>query len=516
MQFTTERYLQLPARQQLVQLWLDQLCKDGPGWYRADLAPHAHHALKDFYAFLDDHDAPQRFDLQGLVNSYLRTENASVLDVARIFMMLRAAFRAFLASYDVADGLAIQEQLDTWTDQVVSRYAMARAQLTRVRDEMIAERMSDLSILNRSAALLNASLDTISVVNLAAQIGADLTGADLCIVFQREKDRLLPMASAGRVAYAHAPIDILTPRLLEPVIVDSNQQDIPLQMVRDHLGIPDVHAMTCSPLRAGNAVIGKLTAIYLQPQHFTAQQISLREIFASHAGQALRNAQLYERLGDLTAAQERQRIAMEMHDTMLQTLVTLNINLHVARSLSEQEQWPQVRDCLEVAHRLGKAAVDEGRETLRNLNNGCSCGQESLVDVIQSEMILFAEQTGIHPQLVKNGRELPRVTRTVRHHVRRLLGESFNNIQRHAQASEVVVALDDNGSELLLEVRDNGLGFIPDEVDEQVSFGLAGMRERARLINAHFEVHSAPGQGVAICIRVPYDRDQPRANSDFS
>lgn len=516
MQFTTRRYLQLPARQELVQLWLDQLCKDGPDWYRADLAPHAHHALKDFYCFLDDHDAPQRFDLQGLVNSYLRTENASVVDVARIFMMLRAAFRVFLTSYDVADGLTILEELDQWTDLVVARYAVARAQLTRVRDEMIAERMTDLSILNRSASLLNASLDMLSVVNLTAQIGADLTGADLCIVYQRDRDRLLPLASAGRINYVHRPIDILTPKLLEPLIVDGSQQDIPLQTVRENLGIPGVRAMTCSALRAGSAVIGKLTAVYLEPQHFTAQQISLREIFASHAGQALRNAQLYERLGDLTAAQERQRIAMEMHDTMLQTLVTLNINLHVAMSLSDQEDWAQVRECLEVAHRLGKAAVDEGRETLRNLNSGCSCGQESLTDLIQSEMILFTEQTGIQPQLVKNGSSLPVVSRTIQHHLRRLLGECFNNIQRHAQATEVEVVLNDNGAELLLQVQDNGLGFIPNEVDEQLSFGLSGMRERARLINAHFEVHSARGQGVSICIRVPYGLDQPGAGSDFS
>ncbi|MBN2470632.1 MAG: GAF domain-containing protein [Anaerolineae bacterium] len=515
MQFTTERYLQLPARQQLVQLWLDQLCKDNPHWQRAEIAPHAHDALKDFYRYLDDHDAPQRFDLQGLVNSYLRTENASVVDVARIFIMLRAALRGFLTSYEVTDGLEIQEHLDNWTDRVLSRYAVNRAHLNRVQEMMIMERVTDLSILNRSATLLNGSLDTVSVVNLAAQIGADLTGADLCIVFQRDKERLLPLASAGRVRYAGAPITIPTSKLLEPLIVDGNQQDIPLQMVRDHLGIPDVQAMTCSPLRAGNAVIGKLTAVYLQPQLFTAQQISLREVFANHAGQALRNAQLYEQLGDLTAAQERQRIALEMHDTMLQTLVTLNINLRVAESLIEQEDWAQVRECVETAHRLGKVAVDEGRETLRNLNSSCSCNDESLLEVIQSEMILFTEQTGIHPQFVTAGSCIPSVSRTIRHHLRRLLGESFNNIQRHAEATAVEVRLEANGYDLLLQVKDNGLGFAPDKIDEQLSFGISGMRERARLINAHFEVHSAPGQGVTICIRAPY-AERPAAESDFS
>lgn len=515
MRMSREYQLQLPARQQIVHLWLEQLCKENTNTRRAQLEPLALQATGDFYHYLDVNEDPQRFDLQRFVGIYLSTENPSIVEVARIFIMMRSAFRKLLISYDVPSGFHALEQLDNWTDLVVSRYALVHSRLIEAREARLAERMADLAMLNHCVALLNGSLDTVSVVNMAAQLACEVTGADLCIVFKRERDLMVPLASAGQIDYAGEPVAIADPKSLEPLIVDENQADLPLEKVCQSLGVSGIRAVTCSPLRAGSAVIGKLAAVYLQPQRFTQRQLDVREIYASYAGQALRNAQLYERLAPLTAAQERQRIAMEMHDTMLQTLVTLNINLQVAMAHIRDADWVGAQQCVEAARQLGKAAVVEGRETLRSLNSGCS-SEETLFDAIEAEMQLFEEQTGIMPELIRNANHPPCVSDVVRHHLRRLIGESLNNIQRHARATEVKITIEETHQGLMLKVEDNGLGFDSDQIDEQRSFGLNGMRERSRLIHAQLEVQASPGNGTAVVVRMPLKSGSFPGKSDFS
>jgi signal transduction histidine kinase len=366
-----------------------------------------------------------------------------------------------------------------------------------------AQKVAELDSLNRCAAALNATLDAVSVLHTTAQLACDLVNADLCIVFQREGNYLFPRASVGELQYSSQPIQLNDQLLLEPLIVDAHRRDVPLVAVRQNLGLAEVRAMICMPLYAGNATIGKLTVIYLDPQYFSAQQIRMLEIFASHAGQAVHNAQLYERLSELTAAKERQLIASEMHDTMLQTLITLNINLQVALKHAHQKDWGQVEDLIRKARSLGKAAIVEGRQALINLKTGCATYEESLIDAIQPELTLFAEHSGIKPEFVVEGNESPCLPKNVKHHLRRLIGEALNNIKRHAQATEVLVSVKIEDKALRIQIQDNGVGFTPHIINQENSFGLNGMSERANFINAHLDVVSSPGQGTLISILVP-------------
>jgi len=104
----------------------------------------------------------------------------------------------------------------------------------------------------------------------------------------------------------------------------------------------------------------------------------------------------------------------------------------------------------------------------------------------------------------------------VAHHLRRLVGEALTNIYRHARATEVSVEVGMQGQELCLSVRDNGVGFLPDTVDQNSSFGLIAMRERSRLIEGQLEVQSTAGQGTVICVRVPCRRLGASRNQTFT
>jgi signal transduction histidine kinase len=93
--------------------------------------------------------------------------------------------------------------------------------------------------------------------------------------------------------------------------------------------------------------------------------------------------------------------------------------------------------------------------------------------------------------------------------VYRVAQEALRNLAKHAAVNEAWVTLIGTGPELLLRVRDDGIGFDPAGMHAEPGLGLSSMQERVRLIQAHLSVTSAPGQGTTVEVRVPLARKEP-------
>jgi two-component system, NarL family, sensor histidine kinase YdfH len=88
--------------------------------------------------------------------------------------------------------------------------------------------------------------------------------------------------------------------------------------------------------------------------------------------------------------------------------------------------------------------------------------------------------------------------------IHRLIAEGLTNIGRHAQASQANLRIANvvNEDYVIIEISDNGIGFEPEAVEAD-HYGLLGMRERARLRGGEFKIHSRPGEGTRLVIRLP-------------
>jgi signal transduction histidine kinase len=91
----------------------------------------------------------------------------------------------------------------------------------------------------------------------------------------------------------------------------------------------------------------------------------------------------------------------------------------------------------------------------------------------------------------------------------RIFQEALTNIVRHAVATEVNVTLTRKSGELILRIRDNGRGISEEEVQNTKSFGMLGMRERARLLGGGVRVRGRPGQGTVVSVHIPQPRIRP-------
>jgi ligand-binding sensor domain-containing protein len=201
-------------------------------------------------------------------------------------------------------------------------------------------------------------------------------------------------------------------------------------------------------------------------------------------------------------ANERVRIARELHDTLLQSVQGLLLNFHAAAQRVPAEH--ESKQALEKALASADRVILEGRDRVNRLRSGhLKNGQlepsiRELIDEMatRSKMQFGLETTGTEQPLD------PEVMDEVYFITREALANSF----RHSGASQVVVALGYEEDRFRLECHDNGRGFSAEEFHEYQAnghWGIRGMSERAQRIGADLSLKSSPGEGVRVSIVVP-------------
>jgi PAS domain S-box-containing protein len=211
--------------------------------------------------------------------------------------------------------------------------------------------------------------------------------------------------------------------------------------------------------------------------------------------------QLRRLSASIMANQEKERsaIARELHDELGQLLTALRLDA----------VWLQER-CRNNDEQAGERAgamcrlIDTTIEDVRGLAIRLRPGvldDLGLVDALEWFTGDFERRTQI--SCILNHDTIPAVDNTVATVAYRIAQEALTNVARHAKAARVEVSLAMERDFLVLRVSDDGQGFNPDALNEADVLGLAGMRERASLVDGEFTVDSRPGQGTRLKLRVP-------------
>jgi signal transduction histidine kinase len=238
--------------------------------------------------------------------------------------------------------------------------------------------------------------------------------------------------------------------------------------------------------------------------------------------QMARRIQSYQRgMHDYIAAitqgqeEERRRLARELHDDTAQALVALGQRVEMAQKLVTKDPARAVERLARVREMLA-STVENVRRFSRDLR---PIYLEDLGFIPALEM-LARPRAGI-PEVDR--RAIPSVSLTATGSVRRLppdvelaayriVQEALNNAFQHAQATQIWVNVRFEEQHLVLSVRDDGQGFqpptLPDALARRGHFGLMGIQERALLYGGDMAIHSAPGEGAEVIVRLPYPEPQ--------
>lgn len=381
----------------------------------------------------------------------------------------------------VGDGLSF-----TWRD-VTERHEMAAA---------LRRRIDELDALQRISKLLAESDDLPQALgNVCRQVQALLAAG--CVQIRTLPTRGEAGAVELEMAAATAECGDEPGSPAEPVVREVLQAGRPVAVS----ATPGERQLLV-PMMAGDAAIGLLIVTRRQHDPFSAQEGRIAQPIADALAAAIENQRLHEQEKRQAAADERRRIARNLHDAVMQTIIAANAVADAMPSTWERSHEEGLHE-LESLRRLVQAALAEMRILLYELRPGT-------LEVTPLDALLarLGEALGGHAVLdielsVAPDLELPHEVKLALY---RIAQEALDNIGSHAEATEVSISAGEDVTGVRLTVRDDGRGFAPDTVPGETA-GLPTMREEARKIGATLAVESVVGRGTTV--RVTWPRPQP-------
>jgi len=272
------------------------------------------------------------------------------------------------------------------------------------------------------------------------------------------------------------------------------------------VGFPPHHPVMRSFLGAPILYKGRpLGQLYLTEKEggaeFTEADEEVIMLFANQAAVAIENARLYERVKSLAVLEDRERIARDLHDSTIQSIYAVCLNLENTAHMLEDAP-PEVRERLNYA-------VDKLNEIIRDIRafifhlrpptppgEGLAQALENLVTELRVNAHMDVEvrvQEGIDRLLT------PEQTAAIVQIAR----EGLINVVKHARARTVTVHAGVANGLFTLRIEDDGVGFDPRAPREAARQGLRNMHARALSLQGALEVDSRPGWGTRLTLRVP-------------
>ncbi len=196
---------------------------------------------------------------------------------------------------------------------------------------------------------------------------------------------------------------------------------------------------------------------------------------------------------------ERQRVARELHDDVGQAVATVGVLLHA------MEQTPgaiadEMRPALTATHGSIREITESVARIVRDYHPAELLGL-GLEDTLRTHVVQFAQRHKLALELATVA-ATGLLTHEQELHLYRIAQEALANVARHAHARRVAVRLRITSTQLMLTVRDDGVGFDV-TVARPTGFGLVTMRERAELMHATFAIRTEPGHGTEVKVAVP-------------
>ena len=267
---------------------------------------------------------------------------------------------------------------------------------------------------------------------------------------------------------------------------------------------PPMKSLLAVPIPCKSPFLGNLYLTEkLERAVFSADDEETLERFALQAALAIDNAHLHQQVADLAVAEERIRIAHEMHDGLAQVLGYVNTKVQAAEMYLKRGKSEEAGGQLRELASAARQAYSDVRESIVGLRT-LPGAQKTFAEVLQEYLERWQEMSGISTSLtIDPGVSLKP---SVELQLVRIVQEALTNVRKHARASSARVEVWRRNEKVIALVIDNGIGFAaaaPRSRGEFPQFGLTTMRERAEGIGGSLAIESTPGAGTTVRFEVP-------------
>ena len=400
--------------------------------------------------------------------------------------------------------------------QMLAAYAAAAIQNARLylhlqeRDVALTRRSEDLTLLNDFASTLTASLELDEILNKTLALVMNYMKVEAGEIFLVEDDQqtLRLVLHRGQAAEAfwkrnrfkinEGSIGIVA-KTRKPIISHELAQD--MRFLREAVVKAGFRQIACIPLEASENLVGVLTVATRSATPIDQHDIRLLSAVANWAALAIENARLHQNARRLAVLEERERIGMDLHDGIIQSIFGVGLSLENISHL--------VKENPSKANEGIKHAIDDLNQTIRDLRayildlRPRQLNDEGLIDGLKRLVTEYHAHTLTEAVFNQPNEPLDKLPHNHSLALFHICQEALANTAKHSGAKRVDVNVWVAGDRVLLEVHDNGRGFNMALTNPSLGHGLANMQTRARNVGGEVDVSSIPDEGTTVLAWVP-------------
>ncbi|MBI3150567.1 MAG: GAF domain-containing sensor histidine kinase [Chloroflexi bacterium] len=378
------------------------------------------------------------------------------------------------------------------------------------RDLALTRRNVDMSLLNGIASTLTSSLELDEILNKTLGLVMNYMKVEAGEIFLLEEDKttLRMVLHRGQAAEAFWARNIfnmgdgsigIVAKTRQPLI--SSQLANDPNFLRDAVVRAGFQQIACIPLLSGENLMGVMSVATRTTAPFDERNIQMLTAVGAWAGLSIENARLHANARRLAVLEERDRIGMDLHDGIIQSIYGVGLALEgVQLTLNEDPEAAKER----IHHAISglNQAIRDIRAYILDLrprqlgSDGLLSGVKRIIAEYRANTFSEVSFTGPDSDL----KELPQTQALVLFHI---CQEALANAAKHAKAKNVQVAIWTTDDRALMEIRDNGKGFDLENMRTSIGHGLANMQTRAHAVGGDVDISSVIGEGTSILVWVP-------------
>ncbi len=393
------------------------------------------------------------------------------------------------------------------------------------RDKSLSQRNKDLKLLNDIGEMLANTFEIDKILDKTLDYVMSYLDVEAGEVFLTEEDGLsLRMAiHRGEDADVFWTKDQfrlgegfigLVAESGKPLVTSSLEQDV--RFLRRQVVNAGFQCMACIPLIAHTNIIGVMGIASRKIQRLDPREINLLTSIGTWTGIAIENVRLNQQGRRLAVLEERERIGMDLHDGIIQSIYAVGLALDYARMEVETNPDKALVKVEQAIEGLN-STIRDIRTYIMDLRPRQFRG-ENLMESMQR--LIDETRTNTELEISLTGPDtgsviLPTAISTALFHISQ---EALANAAKHAEARQVKMSLWTAPGRILMEISDDGIGFDLSNTSLELGHGLANMRTRARKMGGDIEVNSEPGKGTSVRTWIPLDQNddsnQPQQPED--
>jgi signal transduction histidine kinase len=400
--------------------------------------------------------------------------------------------------------------------QMLAGYAAAAIQNARLlenmqaRDAILTRRSEDLALLNDIASVLTSSLEVDEILNKTLAVVMNYLKVEAGAIFLLEDDgetlrMVLHRGQAAEAFWTRSRFQMGEGTIGE--VARSGLPRVNADLLTDSrtLGAAVAKAgfrqVAYVPLKSGESVLGVISVATRSAEPLDERGVKLLGAVGNWAGLALENGRLHQNVRRLAVLEERDRIGMDLHDGIIQSVYGVGLSLENA--LHSVEQDPAAAK-VRIQDAIGglNQAIRDMRAYILDLrprqmgNDGLMAGLRRLASEYRANTFSEISLKGSDGAL----EQIPQVNALVLFHI---CQEALANAAKHAAAKHVDVNVWTTDDRILLEVHDDGKGFPVEKMSMTIGHGLSNMQTRAHAVGGDVDITSGPGEGTTVLAWVP-------------